>query len=515
MTVVSCTAPEAEKLPESITINGDTTEILVTESVTLTASVTPSEANQSVNWTLSNTTIANLEVNGNVATITGIDEGSLTVTATSTIKSTVFTTYELTINALPVVDTSYKYEGTLTIAPYTVYSQADEVEGVYVSMTRALHEAGKTGLSSNKNYVVDGNGLEIYRRSAKSTWWVYDGYHFVGSMPSTEAKEWGRTHERAIVIDGQATGYVQLGAKQMVPEPAGAVYELVSGAYNYMYSKPGVVRNETAGGNIPGYYYASAMIRLSEASYRPAEGNYNTDPYAQWNAYIFFNHADKWNIDLGLIGNHYQASNTVKWRLVRNSSYKEGYPDEHGGTFAVINPGVSVTEMTYHAETDDYRGADDLFIEIYATLNGIGLKITNMRTGIEHIHTETHTGYRTLSDIVYGRMLLAASYCPVVSNLWDGANGGYLKNVVFDQVKIGKYKENNVYLEEDLEDFYPDTPNVNNGFAQGAEWADWETGTHAKDGTYKSGEAYKKGTKWVVFSCYYDGSQDVHKSLSF
>jgi hypothetical protein len=301
----------------------------------------------------------------------------------------------------------------------------------------------------------------------------------------------------------------------MIPEPPGANYELHSGAYNYMYSKPGIVRPEAAGGNTPGYFYASAMIRMSETSYRPAKGNYQTDPYAQWNAYIFFNQADKWNIDLGLIGNHHAATNTVRWRLVRNSSYTAGYPDEHGGTFAVINPGVSVTDMTYNAETDDYRNADDLWIEVIGTLDSIQLTIKNMRTNVTHVHLENHPGYKSTSDIVYGRMLLAASYCPVVPNVWDGANGGYLKNVVFDQVKIGKYQADNTYEADDLEDFYPDTPNLNNGFAQGAEFADWTMGVHKANGTYQSGATYQEGEKWLVFSTYYDGSQDVHKSLNF
>lgn len=513
-TLVSC-AGTGETLPETITINGEKTEIMVTESVVLTATVNPDNASSDVDWSISSSTLAQLDVENNIATITAIEAGNLVVTATSSVAETVFATFDLVITDIPVVEEKYEYEGTLTVAPYTVYSQAGEVEGVFDSMTRALHQAGLTGLSTNKNYVVDGNELEIYRRGSKSTWWCYDGYHFVGSKSAADAKAWGQTHERAIVIDGQATGYVQLGAKQMVPEPPGANYELHSGAYNYMYSKGGLVRPDTAGGNTMGYYYASAMIRLSEASYLPAEGNYASDPYAQWNAYIFFNHADKWNIDLGLIGNYNASTNTVRWRLVRNSSYTAGYPDEHGGTFAVINPGVAVTEMTYNAETQDYRNADDLFIEVEATLNGVSMKITNMTTMVEHVHTEVHEGYRTEADLVYGRMLLAASYCPVVANLWDGANGGYLKNVLFDRVKIGTYQADGIYEEADLEDFYPDTPNVNNGFAQGAQWADWKTDTHKADGQYLSGLDYKKDDKWVVFSCYYDGSQDVHDDLRF
>lgn len=510
--LVSCSG-SGKTLPQTITINGDKTDILIDEETILTAVVSPAEADQGIAWTLSDATLANIVVNVNVATIKGLNEGTLTVTATSSSLNTVFGTYNLTISA--PVDNSYHYEGTLTVAPYTVYSQLNEVESTWNSMTRALHEAGQTGLSTNKNYVVDGNGLEIYRRGSKSTWWCYDGNYFVGSKPSTEAKTWGQTHQRSIVIDGQASGYVQLGSKEMVPDYTGANYELNAGAYNYMFSKPGVVRNETAGGNIPGYYFAEADVRLSEAYYRPAEGNAATDEFAQWNAYIFLNHADAYNIDLGLIGNYYPATNNVKWRMVRNCSYAVGHPDADGATFAVINPGVTIAEMTYNAATNDYRNAHDLHMEIVGTLDGITLKITDLQTQQEYVHFENHPGYKTEATTVYGRILLAASYCPVVGKVWDGSNGGYLKNVVFDHVRIGKYQANNEYPEAVLEDFYPDTENVNNGFAQGGEWADWRTGAHKGNGTYNSGLSYQSGEKWISFSTYYDGTHDVYDNYKF
>ena len=333
--------------------------------------------------------------------------------------------------------------------------------------------------------------MEIFRRQARNQYYMYDGEYYVGSASSVDALDWAEDKPRSYVLDGQGLSYVKLGKELMEGSREPEHYELHSGGYNYMFSKSGILQ----GGEWvkQGYGYASVNVRLSEASFMPPQdGNV-------WNAYIFLNHKGHYNNDLGLIGNLIDGE--IVWRLVRNCSHESH--KAIGDNFKVLS-NEPVTTMTLD-ENGVYTGADDLHFEIYATVDGWTLNITNLTTEEVFTIDEKHEGMHTDST-QYFRFLLAASYCPVVGNVWDARSGGFLKNVIFDNIKIARWKESNTYDTSDLEDFYPGEDTLDYGFSQGADTASFYYGTHDEDGEYKSGNSYYKGDKYIVFSSYYDGS---------
>ena len=90
---------EAEEViiaPETITITAENeaTSLQVGRTLQLNVSVTPENASDEVEWTVSDTTIASVSRRG---LVTGLKVGEVTVTATSTELSTVLDTYTLTI----------------------------------------------------------------------------------------------------------------------------------------------------------------------------------------------------------------------------------------------------------------------------------------------------------------------------------------------------------------------------------------------------------------------------------
>ena len=408
-------------------------------------------------------------------------------------------------------DLEYVYEGTATYGPYTVYNADGTVltgSGLSVSnpntsMYNAIRLAGEKSTSKNKMYVLDANGLLIFQRQTKSDCWCYDGTNFVGVKTQKEAEAWAAGRQKSYVVDGQGKAYVTMGINyyensdlsKMNPDSL----EMFSGGYNYLFSDSGILASDQWAE--PGFGYMEVYVRLSEAKYMPTEDG------TGWNAYIFINGSGGYTSDLGLIGN--LSGDKVNWRLVRNCSH-----DDHkskGDSFMVLNSGVNVTQMSWSEEEGCYTNGDDLFFQCWQTVDGWILKITNLTTGVVYTINEIHEGMFVNDEgsafkdnSGYFRFLLAASYCPVVSNVWNARCGAYLRNVVFDHIKIARFNESNVYTEDELQDFYPGV-NMAYGYSQGTDCSSMIYATREADGVYKSGQTYAKGDQYLSFSCYYDG----------
>ncbi len=388
----------------------------------------------------------------------------------------------------------YVYEGTLTVAPYKVYGSDESLFGTYQNMFDAIRTAGENSTSSNKMYVKDGNDLLIFQRQSNSNYWCYDGLHFVGSKPSSEALEWGKNREKCFIVNGRGTGYTMIGTNyyensdttQDIP------LELTSGAYNYMFTKAGTM----SGGQWvePGYGYMECYVRLSEATYQATKDD------GTWNAYIFINGAGGLSCDLGLIG-VVREEGVLTFALVRNCQHPDH--NEAGNSFAVLG-WDPVTTMELDPKTGVYKNGDDLFFQCWQTVDGWILKITNLANNKVFTINEYHQNMFKNST-QYFRFLLAASYCPVVMNVWNARSGASLRNVVFDNINIARYEEDNEYDGTTFEEFYPGTDNMLYGFSQGADCASMVYATHESDGQYKSGNSYSAGQKFVSYSCYYDG----------
>lgn len=388
----------------------------------------------------------------------------------------------------------YVYQGTPTVAPYTAYNEDGSEFATYDNMFEAIRNAGANSSSSNKMYVHDANELMIFKRQSNSNYWCYDGLNFVGSKTSGEALEWGKTREKCFIVNGRGTGYTMVGTKyyensdmtQEIP------LELTSGSYNYMFTKAGVM----SGGQWvqPGYGYMECYVRLSEATYVATKDS------GTWNAYIFINGAGGKSCDLGLIG-VVREEGVLTWALVRNCQHPDH--NEEGNSFAVLG-WDPVTTMTLDPETGVYKDGDDLFFQCWQTVDGWILKITNLANNKVFTINEYHQSMFKNST-QYFRFLLAASYCPVELNVWNARSGASLRNVVFDNINIARYEEDNEYDGTTFEEFYPGTDNMLYGFSQGAYGASMVYETHKTDGKYGSGNAYTAGQKFLSFSCYYDG----------
>lgn len=452
--------------------------------------------------------------------VTGCSKTTTTTTKTTT-KTTTTTTTKTTTTYIDLCDGNhidrdkdlicdecdrsmpeYVYDGVETVAPYKVYNGNGEVVGEFDNMFIALRTAGVDSTSKNKQYVKDANDLTIFEYGSLKNNWCFDGTHFVGIKTESAAKEWAETHKRCFILSGRGSDYKILGTDYYPGSDLSKdiPLELFSGGYNYMFSKSGYLVSDAW--ERYGYGYGEFICRLSEANYhRPEDGN-------GWNAYIFINGSGGDHSDLGLIGIYNQTTNQVDWDLVRNCSHTDHDTDEthYGPHFNVLSR-VPVTSMSYDKDNDCFNGADDLKFVCYQGTDGWTLTITNLRTNEDFVINEKHTGMFNGKQ-GYFRFLIAASYCPVVGNSWNALSGAYLENVVFDNIKIAEWNESETYNQEDLKDFYPEEETFNYGYSQAAYCSSYAYGIRKEDGSYKSGNTYKKGDKYLIYDCFYDGRLD-------
>ena len=177
-----------------------------------------------------------------------------------------------------------------------------------------------------------------------------------------------------------------------------------------------------------------------------------------------------------------------------------------------------VTRSTkYDPATGECSGFDDLYFEAFMRTDGWTLNITNLRTNQVFTFEDNHThadGSKILENTnpVYGRALLAASYCPVTANVWNWDCGAKLTNVLFEDVLLTrklpgeKADDINAYRAEGVEriEFYPDSDIYSSGYAQGDFRASYEYGKHETSGYYASGAPYTAGNKYIIYNVDYN-----------
>ena len=93
-----------------------------------------------------------------------------------------------------------------------------------------------------------------------------------------------------------------------------------------------------------------------------------------------------------------------------------------------------------------------------------------------------------------------------MGDVWDARDEGFIKNVVWEDVKVARYNEDDVYTDEDKAEFSRENGTIQYAFTQGADCAHLEFGVHGSDGFYESGAPYEAGASYLVFSSYYDGT---------
>lgn len=387
---------------------------------------------------------------------------------------------------------------------------AKGIESVYDNMYKAIRVAGANSTNKNPLQVQDANYTQIFKRTKKSQTYVFKGHDYVGTGPEGKAKAFCLANDYGYAINGVGSDYYYLsrddmGEDQITNEET---LETFSGAYNYMFSSSG-------DGDKTGFSYATATVRLSETVYAPPSDG------GQWNAYIFINLSGSILSDLGLIGSFNNSTKQCYWRMVRNCSSSEHPAGANGiendAKFYVYADKTVTTSRHYNPQTRECTGFDDLQFECLMRKDGWTVNITNLTTNqvfnFEDNHTHGDgTKLEENTNPMYGRALLAASYCPVTAPVWNWDCGAKLTNVLFENVyltrrftdsnmdNIDAYRASNVEREE----FYPDSDCFSYGYSQGDFRANFEYGVHESDGTYASGANYKKGSKYIIYNVDYN-----------
>ena len=399
---------------------------------------------------------------------------------------------------------------TILNADGTFFNQTLE-DSSYDNMYLAIRTAGQNSNTRNRLQVQDANFLQIFTFQKASLYFIFDGDDYVGTSSLADCEAYGETHPNSYSISGTASEYKHLGRIDMPGSVSFDESELEtsSGSYNYMFSDSGV----TPEGTLNGFSYATCDVRLSEATYKRSEdGNV-------WNAYIFINLAANIHSDLGLIGTYNANRNAIDWKMTRNcnsSQHTAGTSSvERDAKFYVYQDMVVTSMDNYDQASKEYSGADDLHFEAVGLSDGWILNVTNLKTKEVFSFTDRHTDTQGNPLIENGegktqyfRALLAASYCPVVASVWNARCGAALRDVTFDHVELSRYIDDNIesYRQDGIKryEFYPETEVFNHGYAQGADNASFDYGIRTEDGTYKSGNTYAKGDRFISFSCYYD-----------
>lgn len=381
------------------------------------------------------------------------------------------------------LEEDYMYIGTKTLAPYKAYNQDGSLIEENKYMSYAIRKAADSSSSSNKCYVLDANGLKIYERVSKSTYYCYDGQYFVGTKSRNEAIEWCKTRSRSFIIDGFGSAYQGCGTVFYEGSDFSNLInlELLSGGYNYMYTPRGRFDGDKVAEN--GYGYIECTVNLKNATYKP------TQDHGVWNAYIFLHGNANNCADFGLKG--VIENGEMVWKLFRlcsHDSHKEDGKKWYEDT--ALN---AVTKMKYNEEEGYYEGVDNLFMQLWQGKDGWRLVVTNLTTNEKYELSEYHTDMM-IGQEPYYQLLLAASYCPADMYIWNSRCEAALRNVCFTDVKVARYNSNETYEASMLEDFYPDS-NMGYGFSQAADCASMIYGIN------------QDGKKMISYSCYYDGGR--------
>lgn len=428
-------------------------------------------------------------------------------------------------NPLVIKEVDIDSESIPLIGPFTIYAEdgtkaditkyengvlGDNIPDTYDNMYTAIRVAGANATTKKILQVQDAAHTQIFIRTSKSKAFLFEGYNYVGETTSKVALEYCLAHDYCYGINGTGTDYHCMSRDDM-REGQTLIeknLETYSGGFNYMFSKGGDT-------TVNGYSYATCDVLLSQAAYAPPQDDHH------WNAYIFINLGQGITADLGLIGTYDWNRNICNWKMVRNCGSQlhpaESSADPEQGKFTVYQNIIVTSSTHYDPATGLCTGFDDLRFEAFAVSNGWELNITNLRTkevfSIEDKHfNEDGTPHNDNDSDMYGRALIAASYCPVTANVWNWDCGAVLDNVIFTNIELTRRlsdpdKKDVIenYRDDSLEriPLYPDEPSFKEGYSQGDFVANYEFGTFPSDATFPSGFEVEKGQKYITYNIDY------------
>ena len=180
-------APVVTVDPESLTITSSTTEVEIGSTISLTATVNPSEASQEVTWSTSDETIATVSPSGSVR---GIAEGKVTITATSDVDATISDSVEITVIA-PTIDPSEDF-ANMDFATHDEYVNCADDTPLKIKGVVTFIEPEDEGKVNY--YLQDG----------------VDGYYVYGQDTALFPVQLGETYEVGGFKTQYATGVIEL-----------------------------------------------------------------------------------------------------------------------------------------------------------------------------------------------------------------------------------------------------------------------------------------------------------------
>lgn len=142
-------------LPTQVQATPSRVSFEVGDQTSLLASVLPAGAHQRISWSSADESIATVDESG---ALTAIDEGSTTIVATATAKSSVSAVINVTVTRVPVTEPGGETEAALTLSPGTVrageavsatatgFSDGEEVVFELVPQTEGATSAQSSGL---------------------------------------------------------------------------------------------------------------------------------------------------------------------------------------------------------------------------------------------------------------------------------------------------------------------------------------------------------------------------------
>lgn len=256
--------------------------------------------------------------------------------------------------------------------------------------------------SKQEAYAVFSHQEAIYQNDGKIYNFNYKGYNFQ--------------------VDSRSKRYTELPIQYYPNSSKPTHLEYHTGAYNYMYSKPGFESIEV-------------VLDLSKMTYQlPIDDS-------TWAGYIIVNHLSHDQIDVGLA-----------IQVVQNEIELKPFHYYMGGQYPKsfsIHPEV-LLEMPI--------GSHELEIKIKITMKkvhvGWTVQYENLSNGVKFNYTYDYPHNDTLQQI--NRFLVGVSLCPVGETLWDPTSKAAFKHIRFDSCIL-----------DDSVIFSPNASSMQAGYSQG------------------------------------------------
>lgn len=258
--------------------------------------------------------------------------------------------------------------------------------------------------SKQESYTVFSHQEAIYRNDDKLYNFDYKGFNFK--------------------LDSKSKRYIELPINCYLNSQNPIHVEYHTGAYNYLYSKPG-------------YSSIEVILDLSKTIYTlPVDDS-------KWAGYIIINHLSHDQIDVGL------SAQVVDHKIeLRPFYYYMG--GQHPKSFRVHAEVVAEIPIGLH-EVDLETKLKIIMKKVHT---GWTVEYENLSLGLSYKYTYEYSHKKNIQPI--NRFLVGVSLCPVGETIWDPTSKASFKHIRFESCIL----DDNVL-------FNPNSASMLEGYSQG------------------------------------------------